>query len=323
MATTDSATLLANMPLELDAAEILKFSQDAGGLTMGKEEIFAEAQLETLLARKAARTKTVLEKKAVRSTRRHDVKNSLAAFLQAHQPGEEANVEDGFDDTSNHHHHSRRSHNIPRDDSWHHSKDTKLKTQELPHADEDYRIASSKAVQSSKGKTKRKKKHTSSRHCGEGGSKTGLQSSEDPENSSAVSYKKTFLQFDPSNPDSLATVNQCEASVVSTDIQQSDGSTIHVRTFVGLPTFEPDHVTKGPQSARSLPVQCSTDCESLGGSTMSLFEESVTHKRRTEHDGKRRIFGRRMSLSFQLNRSTPSLDGHVLLDDDDDDSDED
>jgi hypothetical protein len=129
------------------------------------------------------------------------------------------------------------------------------------------------------------------------------------------------LQFDPSNPDNLATVNQNEARVTSTTIRQLDGSKskFHIREFDGLPTFDPDDVPHVPRSTRSLPVPRDTHGNNMDDSMSSLFEEKTKPKSKTEKEGKkRRMFGMSMHPRFQLNRTNASQDGHVLLDDDSD-----
>jgi hypothetical protein len=204
----------------------------------------------------------------------------------------------------------------------HHTSKDIVIPQELPLSKEEKHIVTPASPPYAEDSKEEEKNLSLSGHFREKVQTTGMRNSEEQsENSSVPSLKPTFLQFDPSNPDNLATVNQNEAKVTSTTIRQADGSKwkFQIRKFDGLPAFDPDDVPDVPQSTKSLPVPQDTHGNDMNDSMSSMPEEKTKPKSKTEKEGKKRgMFGMNMHLKFQMNRTNASPDGHVLLEDDSD-----
>jgi len=153
--------------------------------------------------------------------------------------------------------------------------------------------------------------------------------SEITDDSSNPPSQTTFVQFDPTNPDLLSTVNiaKDESATTTETIKRADGtvSKFEIKEFSNLPNFEIDSV---PHSQRSLPVGESND---LSQSISSLQLEEVGHK--TSPRGRARAgegiratksflakMNKSMNLSVNLNLHHPS--GHQALLDEGDSDDE-
>lgn len=274
-----------------------------------------DTRLKKLLARKADRTKAIVEKRAVRSNRQDDVKSSLASVLEVKEPCEVI----GYEKRKVHPQlrraysssqlNSRRCSNTSK---WQNSlKDITGNVSRGVYRSRRRRLSND--VDALSKSMMFDNERTLSRASLPGkivGAVPSLQHS---------IKERFFLQFDPSNPKFFATVNESKGCLTSTIIRQTDGTTVELQIwrFDDLPTFGPDRDSGVPRSTMLLSESCNGNGSvNMHNAKSSLFKGKAKHGSISEREGKRQMLSKNMSSYFQLSRSSASLGCHVLLDDD-------